>query len=570
MGEFVVISDDRGGGGGGAATELGIQETEGVELLTAPGQRKAEEGNESPSATAAESWEVLLPKMVFKVLLVESDDSTRQIIAALLRKCSFKVGDGLKAWEVLKKRPRNVDLILTEVDLPSISGYALLTLIMEHELCKNIPVIMMSARDSISTVYKCMLRGAADFLVKPVRKNELRNLWQHVWRRQASSKREEGQADESVVQQKFEATAENDGFNNDSSGFKACNERNKDCIQKGSDDAQSSCTKPEIQEPHPIPSGIQLRNPENQVSGEDRSSYENNPTILELPKQATSLVGPFDNHPNCNYISSSPSLDLSLTRHTSGSINQLSDERHRLKLSDASAFTRYVSKGVHPRDLRSPNTLNQQRGDDDHNSDTQGPTKSFQCLIQRADIESGQGGETALPSPTGTVFSVPIPVRTVTFDSLSNTYSFMAYPFHCLNHQSIHSQQCNGLTNQNVSSVTTQANYQQGFHSEPERAHVSSTTDQSANNGNGVMNCHYTAVDSKSECRNEEASVAQDRNSQKLQRQAALDKFRLKRKDRCFEKKVRYESRKKLAEQRPRVKGQFVRHLPSEPPPGDT
>lgn len=44
---------------------------------------------------------------------------------------------------------------------------------------------VMSSIDSVSTVYKCMLRGAADFLVKPLRKNELRNLWQHVWRRQA-------------------------------------------------------------------------------------------------------------------------------------------------------------------------------------------------------------------------------------------------------------------------------------------------------------------------------------------------------------------------------------------------
>ena len=44
---------------------------------------------------------------------------------------------------------------------------------------------VMSTQDSISTVYKCMLRGAADYLVKPLRKNELRNLWQHVWRRQS-------------------------------------------------------------------------------------------------------------------------------------------------------------------------------------------------------------------------------------------------------------------------------------------------------------------------------------------------------------------------------------------------
>jgi hypothetical protein len=42
---------------------------------------------------------------------------------------------------------------------------------------------VMSSHDSIGIVLKCMLKGAADFLVKSVRKNELRNLWQHVWRR---------------------------------------------------------------------------------------------------------------------------------------------------------------------------------------------------------------------------------------------------------------------------------------------------------------------------------------------------------------------------------------------------
>ncbi|KAE8671211.1 Pentatricopeptide repeat-containing protein [Hibiscus syriacus] len=41
----------------------------------------------------------------------------------------------------------------------------------------------MSSQDSITTGLKCMLKGAADFLIKPVRRNELRNLWQHVWKR---------------------------------------------------------------------------------------------------------------------------------------------------------------------------------------------------------------------------------------------------------------------------------------------------------------------------------------------------------------------------------------------------
>jgi len=47
--------------------------------------------------------------------------------------------------------------------------------------------------------------------------------------------------------------------------------------------------------------------------------------------------------------------------------------------------------------------------------------------------------------------------------------------------------------------------------------------------------------------------------SAEARRLAALAKFREKRKRRSFAKKVRYESRKKLAEQRPRVRGQFVK-----------
>jgi pseudo-response regulator 5 len=60
-------------------------------------------------------------------------------------------------------------------------------------------------------------------------------------------------------------------------------------------------------------------------------------------------------------------------------------------------------------------------------------------------------------------------------------------------------------------------------------------------NESGVQNFGINGLDSDRSCR-----------------EAALMKFRMKRKERCFEKKVRYHSRKKLAEQRPRVKGQFV------------
>ena len=48
-------------------------------------------------------------------------------------------------------------------------------------------------------------------------------------------------------------------------------------------------------------------------------------------------------------------------------------------------------------------------------------------------------------------------------------------------------------------------------------------------------------------------------------RRLALERFRKKKANRDYTKKVRYEARKKLAEQRPRHKGQFVK-LEKQPP----
>ncbi|CAH9127082.1 unnamed protein product [Cuscuta epithymum] len=136
------------------------------------------------------NWEKFLHISSIKVLLVESDDSTRQIVTALLRKCNYEVivaANGLQAWKVLEELTNHIDLVLAELEMPCVSGMGLLCKIMSHKTRKNLPVIMMSSRDSMGLVVKCLSKGAVDFLVKPVRKNELKNLWQHVWRRCQSS-----------------------------------------------------------------------------------------------------------------------------------------------------------------------------------------------------------------------------------------------------------------------------------------------------------------------------------------------------------------------------------------------
>ncbi|XP_075494125.1 two-component response regulator-like APRR5 isoform X2 [Primulina tabacum] len=680
MGEVVVSSED--------GMELELQETEvgtGDEQIS---QKKssAEGGGNAAAAGASSSssvvgWERFLPKMAVRVLLVEADDSTRQIIAALLRTCGYRVtsvSDGLKAWEVLKERSRNIDLILTEVKLPSISGYALLTLIMEHRLCKNIPVIMMSAHDSVSTVYKCMLRGAADFLVKPVRKNELRNLWQHVWRKQAAnSAADPGPPDESVAQQKVEAMAENNAISNAlSSGYRACVQRNRESIEKEID-AQSSCTKPELEAegadieharfPSQQKNGKCLSNdtnvrmgPNDDRTGEaeankdrdhaktrgqdkmsDDHSSENNQIRGNSSTEAIDLIGAFGHYSKGDfgcYASNSstnkfdilPVLDLSLRRsNPSGSVNQVNDESQRLNHSDASAFSRYKNKPLQPSYSISPSTCNNNQQKDqeansekqqsnhipDYNSDTHGPTMTYQKHVSVANIQSGQP-EITLSYSLQRNTSLPIPVKGVRFDSAINSYGSVMPTLYCtqtslsplpspvsahhtepfphlgsfysLERQSSISKQFQNHMDQILINAFDQIDNRQGRKLEnlDHRGHSYPENDQIGNNSfcNGNISQHYNKCSGKnsdinltsvvkgtSECGNEEAiHVYEGASYRSVERQAALTKFRTKRKDRCFEKKVRYESRKKLAEQRPRVKGQFVRRPLVDPQPKNT
>ncbi|XP_045811039.1 two-component response regulator-like APRR5 isoform X3 [Trifolium pratense] len=593
-------------------------------------------------------WEKFLPKMVLRVLLVEADDCTRQIITALLRKCNYKVAavaDGLKAWEIMKGRPRNFDLILTEVDLPSISGYALLTLIMEHDICKNIPVIMMSSQDSVSTVYKCMCRGAADYLVKPIRINELRNLWQHVWRRQSQVTANagiNGHPDETDEQQKVEATAENNAAGYRSSGEAACIQINKDLIEKGSD-AQSSCTKPNMEaesglvdnmqefsqpkcaEAYPsetktqdvdIHLGQALITQDSRAGGlcvancNNGESNTNNGNDGEDQEhfRIASTSGKFDDFPQ---------LDLSLrSSHPSSFEKEITEERHTLMHSNASAFKRYTNRQLPASATVVINFTDQQReqntNNENHNSESSIPSMQ-KCNMSLATSQSKESEFATSHSQQG--HSLPIPVKGVRFNDLCMTYgstlppgfrtqsgppsmpgsvvfleqSFQADAFYQSNvKENNNSEQIYEPRGLNGNCAANQMVYTQEHkseHAEDQRL-ISPTTDHSVsssfcNNGNAS---HLNSIGYGSNCGSSSnveqvttfrtSAVSDGKNEdltngghshRSILREAALNKFRLKRKERCYEKKVRYESRKKLAEQRPRVKGQFVRQMNPDP-----
>ena len=95
---------------------------------------------------------------------------------------------GADALKTLREHRSDFDIVLSDVHMPDMDGFKLL----EHiALELDVPVMMMSANCATDVVLRGIIHGAVDYLLKPVRIEELRNIWQHVVRR----KRVEGGAD---------------------------------------------------------------------------------------------------------------------------------------------------------------------------------------------------------------------------------------------------------------------------------------------------------------------------------------------------------------------------------------
>ncbi|XP_057967682.1 two-component response regulator ARR12-like isoform X2 [Malania oleifera] len=123
-----------------------------------------------------------------RVLAVDDDLGCLKVLEALLRKCQYHVtttNQAVKALNMLRENMNKFDLVISDVQMPDMDGFKLLELV---GLEMDLPVIMLSAYGDTKFVMKGIAHGACDYLLKPVRIEELQNIWQHVIRRKNQNK----------------------------------------------------------------------------------------------------------------------------------------------------------------------------------------------------------------------------------------------------------------------------------------------------------------------------------------------------------------------------------------------
>lgn len=462
-----------------------------------------------------------------RILLCDNDSNGSGEVLSLLCKCSYQVisvKSPRQVIDALNAEGPNIDIILSEVDLPMTKGLKMLKYIMKKGL-QRIPVIMMSAQDEATLVVKCLRLGAADYLVKPLRTNELLNLWTHMWRR----RRMLGLTEKKLVNCEFDlVTSDHSDVNTNSSML--------------SDDMDEKWRKNAI--------------PEMSLSIHHREEIN---VILAPARADTQLVS----------LSNVQSNLLETNDRQQGQIIS-GPKKSKLKIGQSSAFLTYVKSRTIPGvsvSVDETTPLPRIHKEPSLCADMDDPPVNFlgqnvpQKVIPCGDTQKSHHHHT---QPRANLSQM---------DEFHGSNSFPDLPTDCSQQMTSETETLWNNSNPNVSgynnSHSTYPYYLQGamnqvmmtsssmYHTHYPPQHMHGMTSFPYFPPVNLMTHPWQSYGSTPS----NDVIGQSQSQTVDRREAALLKFRQKRKERCFDKKIRYVNRKKLAERRPRVKGQFVRKV---------
>ena len=109
--------------------------------------------------------------MAEKILIIDDEDTTVELLQILLEHKGFEVVQALCADDALRKAYRtHPDLVLLDIMMPDIDGWEVCRRLRE---LSDVPIIFLTARTEIKDVVRGLEMGADDYIVKPYDNDEL-------------------------------------------------------------------------------------------------------------------------------------------------------------------------------------------------------------------------------------------------------------------------------------------------------------------------------------------------------------------------------------------------------------
>jgi chemosensory pili system protein ChpA (sensor histidine kinase/response regulator) len=103
-------------------------------------------------------------------MIVDDSPSVRHITSKLIKNAGWDAiiaKDGLEAFETLQDAATLPDIVLTDVEMPRMDGYELLSSIRSSGRLGGLPVIMITSRASEKHRQRAVELGVSEYLTKP-------------------------------------------------------------------------------------------------------------------------------------------------------------------------------------------------------------------------------------------------------------------------------------------------------------------------------------------------------------------------------------------------------------------
>jgi signal transduction histidine kinase len=110
-----------------------------------------------------------------RVLVVDDNNTARYTLSLNVTKLGHKPVQAANGKEALDKlRAEAYDLVLLDIEMPEMDGFAALQEIKKDASLHEIPVVMVSGNEETESVVKCIQAGAEDYITKPPNPDVLR------------------------------------------------------------------------------------------------------------------------------------------------------------------------------------------------------------------------------------------------------------------------------------------------------------------------------------------------------------------------------------------------------------
>lgn len=109
---------------------------------------------------------------MFRILVVEDNKNLRTLMSARLKQAgyqAFQAEDGEKALDFLDSE--QIDLIISDIMMPGLDGYQLTEMLRQANY--DVPILMVTAKESFEDKEKGFRAGTDDYMVKPINMNEM-------------------------------------------------------------------------------------------------------------------------------------------------------------------------------------------------------------------------------------------------------------------------------------------------------------------------------------------------------------------------------------------------------------